>query len=119
LREELGISSRTAIHWITLGGEGALEWARPDRLEIQPGDVVVFETADWRAHTVGFRTDSLPAAALEFLLETRQAAAPPLVTMGSRFIVSFSDAPEGDYPYRSEGGGGRADGVIVVRIPER
>lgn len=119
LREQLGIGPRAAIHWVTLAGEGAREWTRPERLEVEPGDVVVFETADWRAHTLGFRTESLGPAALEFLLSTRQASAPPLVTMGSRFVVTFADAPEGDYRYRSEGGGGSADGVIVVRTAER
>jgi plastocyanin len=119
LREQFGLRSGAEVHWVTLAGDGALERVRPERLEIEEGDVVVFETADWRAHTLGFRTDSLGGAPSEFLLETGQAVAPPLVTMGSRFVVTFADAPEGDYPYRSEGGGGSADGIIVLRPPER
>ena len=117
LREVLGLGSRPAIHWIQLGGEGDREWVRPDRLEVEPGDVVAFETADWRVHTLAFRTDSLPPAVAHFLLQTGQAAAPPLASLGSRFVVTFTDAPEGLYPFRAEAGGGTFDGVIVVRVP--
>jgi plastocyanin len=117
LREALGLGSGPAIHWIQLGGEGDREWVRPDRLEVEPGDVVAFETADWRVHTLTFRTDSLPPPAERFLVRTGQAAAPPLVSLGSRFVVTFADAPEGSYPFRAEAGGGSIDGVIVVRIP--
>ncbi len=117
LREFLSIGSGPAVHWVQLGGEGAREWVRPDRLEVEPGDVVAFETADWRVHTLAFQTDSLPPAAARFLVQTGQAAAPPLVSLGSRFVVTFADAPEGLYPFRAEAGGGSTDGVIVVRVP--
>jgi plastocyanin len=117
LREELGLNRRQAIHWVTLLGQGAVEELEPARLEVEPGDVVIFETGDWRVHTLAFLRDRMSPEALDFMERTGQLESPPLVTLGSRFAVTFEDAPEAVYPFRSEGGGGAAEGVVDVRVP--
>lgn len=118
LREVFGITADRAIHFVTLAGEGAWEGIDPSTLEVAPGDVVVFETGDWRVHTLAFDLEATPSDRRAFLEEFRQAASPPLLTLGSRFVVTFQDAPLGDYPFTSEAGGGSARGVVSVRVPE-
>ena len=118
LRDEFGIASDRAIHFVMLLGEGAREGIDPPSLEVAPGDVVVFETGDWRVHTFAFDLDGTPPDRRTFLEDFRQTASPPLLTLGSRFLVTFEGAPLGDYPFTSEAGGGSARGVISVRVPE-
>ena len=69
---------------------------------------------DGRIHTVSFPEDSLPLDAALFLRRTSQLESPPLVERGSRFVLTFEDAPSGRYRFRSEGPGGEAWGLIVV-----
>jgi plastocyanin len=118
LRERLGIESDQALLTVSLVGEGAVEALVPDTLTVAPGDVVVFETGDWRVHTLYFDTLSMSPGQRGFLRESGQTASPPLVTRGSRFVVTFVGAPEGEYPFVSEAGGGDAGGIVRVRSPE-
>lgn len=118
LRERLGITSDQDVHSVSLVGEGAVEALVPDTLTVAPGDVVVFETGDWRVHTLQFDTSALSPDQRAFLAGTHQEASPPLVTRGSRFVVTFEDAPEGSYGFVSEAGGGDARGTIRVLRPE-
>lgn len=89
----------------------------PPRIELGPGDVVQFFTVDGRVHTVRFPEDSLGPARAAFLRRTGQLESPPLVERGARFVVIFRDAPPGRYPFRSDGSGGVAWGVLVVGEP--
>lgn len=115
LRDSLAIPPEVTIHRITLGGRGAAEHVVPTRIDVAPGDVVQFLNVDRRIHTVSFEVDSLGAEGRRFLTETAQLESPPLLTAGSRFVVTFRDAPSGVYPFRSEGPGGSGRGRIVVR----
>ncbi|MFG1691014.1 hypothetical protein ACGF5M_02460 [Gemmatimonadota bacterium] len=114
LRETLGLDSDEELYRIVLGGKGRREHLVPTRLEIPQGGIVVIVTVDRRVHTVTFLQDSLSAEAAAFLSETNQMQSPPLLEQGSRFVVSFREAPPGRYPFVSEGHGGTASGIIVI-----
>jgi len=114
LRERLGLAPDHPIHTITLGGRGGDEHAAPSRVELRPGDVVEFLVVDGRVHTVRFPEDSLTEALASFLRRTDQLESPPLVERGSRFVLTFENAPRGRYPFVSEGTGGSARGVLLV-----
>ena len=113
----LGLPEGTRLHRITLGGRGAQEHAVPTLTQASPGDAVEFRTADHRVHTLSFLEDSLSVGIRDFLRSTGQMASPPLVSRGTRFILSLQNAPLGRYPYISEGHGGEARGVIEVAWP--
>ncbi len=115
LVEALGLRGDEVVHTISLGGRGAEEHIVPPALEIEAGEIVEFVTVDRRIHTVRFVEDSLPPQAVEFLRTTRQSASPPLLRMGSRYVITFERAPPGRYPFVSGGHGKEARGVIVVR----
>ncbi|MCG6955221.1 MAG: hypothetical protein LJF04_04440 [Gemmatimonadetes bacterium] len=114
LRRELGLTDQDEVHRVTLAG-GASEVLDPAETMLPPGAWVEFVTADGRIHEVSFEADSLGAEALAFMQRTDQMSSPPLVNLGQRFVVSFRDAPEGRYPFRVEGNGGPARGVVVVK----
>lgn len=115
LRDSLGIPPEVTIHRITLGGRGGAEHVVPSVIEVARGDLVQFLNVDRRVHTISFQADSLSPAARRFLTETSQMESPPLLTAGSRFVVTFRDAPVGAYPFRSEGPGEGRSGRILVR----
>jgi plastocyanin len=114
LRTELGLTDRDEVHRVTLTG-GRAEALDPAETTLPPGAWVEFVTADGRIHEVIFEADSLGAEALAFMQRTDQMSSPPLVNQGQRFVVSFREAPEGRYPFRVEGNGGPARGVVVVK----
>lgn len=117
LRAELGLTDSDAVHRVTITG-GATEVLDPPEVYVAPDAWVEFVTSDWRVHVVLFEADSLSAEGLAFLQRTDQMGSPPLVDRDARFVVSFSDAPAGRYPYVVEGNGGPAHGVVVV-VPSR
>ncbi len=118
LRARLGLDPDRPIHRVTLGGRGASEHVVPARIEIRPGDIVVFVAVDGRVHTVRFPLDSLSARTADFLRRTDQLESPPLLDRDARYVLTFEDAPGGRYPFVSDGGGGSAGGVVVVRDGE-
>jgi plastocyanin len=113
LRAELGLTDEDVVHRIVLRG-GDREVFSPDELAIAEGAWVEFVSDDWRVHEIRFELDSLPAAARAFLEESDQVASPPLVNQGARFLVSFSGAPDGRYPFVAEGNRAPGRGVVVV-----
>ena len=117
LQSELGLDSDDRVHTIVLTG-GVGELAEPGSVSVLPGDFVQFVTDDWLIHEIGFQEDSLSTAAAAFLEETAQMASPPLLQKGSRFVLSFADAPPGRYSYTLEGNAGPGGGVIVVLGPQ-
>lgn len=117
LRAELGLTDADRVHRVVLRG-GTRESADPPAVEVLEGDWVEFVSADWRVHEVRFEGDSLDASAGRFLTGSDQVASPPLLEPDSRFVVSFSGAPEGRYPYVVEGNGSAVRGVVVV-VPKR
>ena len=114
LARELDLPAGAHLHRVTLGGRGAEEHAVPAVVEAQPGDAVAFLTVDHRVHTVSFPADSLSAEVQLFLQASGQGNSPPLVNRGSQYVLFLEGAPEGRYPFQSEGHGGVARGVIIV-----
>lgn len=114
LKEALGLEADEELYRIVLGGRGRSEHLVPPRLEVPRDAIVAMVTVDRRVHTISFLPDSLSPEAEAFLRETNQMQSPPLLEQGSRFVVSFRDAPPGRYPFVSESHGGSASGVIVI-----
>lgn len=117
LRTELGLTDADEVHRVTIRG-GDREVLDPAEVRVPTGAWVEFVTADWRMHRIRFASDSLDAERLAFLVGTDQVDSPPLVDRDARFVVSFSEAPEGRYPFVAEGNGAPAHGVVVV-LPRR
>jgi plastocyanin len=116
LQAELGLSPDERVLTINLIG-GVDERAEPVSASIEPGDFVQFVSSDWLIHEVAFDIDSLTSAAQDFLERTGQTASPPLLQRGSRFVLSFANAPPGRYSYVLEGNARPGRGVIVVLDP--
>jgi len=115
LVESLGLRGDEVVHTISLGGQGSDEHIVPPVLDVMAGEIVEFVTVDRRIHTITFPADSLSPQALAFLRSTRQAESPPLLRMGSRYVVTFENAPPGRYPFLSGGHGEPSGGIIIVR----
>lgn len=115
LVEALGLQGDELVHTISLGGRGSEEHVVPPRLEVGVGDVVQFVTVDRRVHSIRFPVDSLDRQEAAFLERTGQAGSPPLLGLGSRFVVTFKNAPPGRYLFLSSGHGEATGGIIVVR----
>lgn len=118
LKNELGLGPRDRVHTIVLTG-GTSEHGEPGSASVLPGDFVQFVSGDWLIHEIGFEVDSLTTASRDFLERTAQMASPPLLQKGSRFVLSFVDAPPGRYSYLLEGNTASERGVIVVLGEER
>ncbi len=119
LQRELGLEPSDRVHEVLLHGgiEGSVE---PAEAVVLQGDYLQFVTADSWVHELVFEVDSLAGPALAFMGGLDQLAAPPMVSRGSRFVLSFVEAPPGRYPFRVEGGGPARRGVIVVEpLPAR
>src|SRR5690606_27681142 len=116
LQTELGLTPEDRVHRVRVGG-GRAEHVEPAETVVAPGAYVQFATTDWLVHEVVFEADSLGPDALRFMEELDQLASPPMVARDSRFVVSFVDAPPARYPYRVEGNGAPARGVVIVRAP--
>jgi plastocyanin len=117
LELQLGLEPTDRVHQVTLTG-GASGGAVPPQVNVLPGDYLQFVTGDSWVHEVVFESDSLSDAAGAFMADLDQLESPPLVSRGSRFVLSFVDAPEGRYPYRVEGNGETSRGVVVVTSPQ-
>ncbi|MEX2466117.1 MAG: hypothetical protein WD995_04360 [Gemmatimonadota bacterium] len=116
LQSELGLDLRDRVHEVLLSA-GPARAAEPEETLVRPGDYLQFVTTDSWIHELIFEADSLAPGALAFMEELDQLASPPMVSRGSRFVVSFVEAPEGRYPYRVEGNRAPVRGVIVVATP--
>jgi plastocyanin len=117
LQTELGLTPDDRVHTIRISTDTA-ERADPASVTVEPGDYVQFVTADHFVHEVAFALDSLSVPGRAFLERTEQGASPPLLEIDQRFVVSFTGAPEGRYPYSLAGN--RADGageVVVAADP--
>jgi plastocyanin len=101
------------VHEVRIAGAGAVDSFSSGRVEAGPRDVIRFVAGDHRTHALAFLTDSLPAAAREYLESSRQLRGPPLVTEGAAWIVSLDGAPPGRYPFYCRSHGAR--GVVTVR----
>jgi plastocyanin len=116
LRAELGLTLEDLVHRVAVTG-GEVERAEPAALSIEVGSYVEFVTTDWLVHEILFDTTDLSASQRGFLARTDQMQSPPLIDRGSRYVLSFVDAPPGRYTYRLEGNGTASRGTIVVGAP--
>ena len=117
LRTELGIPAGVPIRRVDLRWREGETRILPRRTEIPLGGIVQFVTLDHRVHLIRFDEGALGTAALDFLRDTGQDRAPPLLVEGARLVLTFDGAPPGTYPFWVEGNGGRAPGEIRVRDP--
>jgi hypothetical protein len=113
LQAALGLTPRDRVYRVAVTG-GDTERAEPAALSIEAGSYVEFVTTDWLVHEILFDTASLTPAQRSFLARTDQMYSPPLIDRGSRYVLSFLDAPPGRYAYRLEGNGSPSRGAIVV-----
>jgi plastocyanin len=117
LQAELGLTPDDRVHTVALSADAA-ETAEPDSLTVAVGDFVQFVSHDWLVHEVSFELDEITSAARTFLERTGQTASPPLIDRGGRYVLSFSEAPPGRYPYALQGNRGPGRGVLVVVDPD-
>ena len=82
---------------------------KPAHVEVRVGDIVRFESRDAAAHALAFDGALLEPGARHFLESTGQLRSPPLLAAGNAWVVSFAQAPPGEYPYvcTTHGGKGR------------
>jgi plastocyanin len=72
---------------------------QPDSVRARPGDVIRFIVADRHPHSIAFVTAQLAPQLEEFLRRTNQLRSPPLIVEGASWVVSFDNAPAGEYPF--------------------
>jgi hypothetical protein len=117
LRRELGLGDDDEVHRIVLTA-GSGERVDPVETVVPPGAWVEFVSGDFRIHEVRFVTEEMAAEVSGFLERTDQLDSPPLVARDARFVVSFSDAPPGRFPFSVEGETAPGRGVVIV-VPPR
>ena len=114
LRDSLGLTVEERVFRVELSSEENQELAAPEVVRIPAGAWVEFVVVDHRVHTVRFELSQLSVVQAEYLTGTRQDASPPLVSSGTRFVVTFSGALPGSYPYVLEGSGRAGRGIVIV-----
>ncbi|MGD2069297.1 MAG: hypothetical protein PVI57_11535 [Gemmatimonadota bacterium] len=119
LRDSLGLAETDQVFRVEVVAEDGREDARPPEVTIPPGAFVEFVTGDRRLHTVAFLLDDMDPSTADFLRTTDQVESPPLLELGSRFVLSFRGAPPGRYPYQLEGNGRPARGLVIVEEASR
>ena len=117
LQATLGLQPHDRVYRVAISG-GEVERADPAALSIEAGSYVEFFSTDWLVHEILFDTASLTPAQRGFLRGTDQVHSPPLIDRGSRYVLSFVDAPPGRYGFRLEGNGRASTGAIVVAGPD-
>lgn len=114
LTEALGVPPGTPVHRIDLSGQEGRIRVLPTAVDANPGDLVQFVVADTRVYSVAFLLEEMSSGQRAFLRGSLQEASPPLVEQGARFVLSFADAPPGEYPFVVEGYGTPVRGRIRV-----
>ena len=117
LQDSLGLSPDAPVTTIRLTNQNGAEVVAPDSVSIEVGFWVDFRGDDGFPRAVSFTLDSLSPGGRSFLHALGMEGSPPLLGDGVHWVVDFSDAPPGRYPYRVEGTGESAYGVIRVEIP--
>lgn len=117
LQAKLGLTEDDRIHTVQIS-TGASERSDPASVTVSAGELVQLVSTDWFVHEVRFDVEAMAPDARTFLERTGQTASPPLLQEGSRFVLSFANAPVGRYPYLLQGNRGNGLGEIVVASPE-
>lgn len=114
LRDSLGLSESDRVHRVVLGSRDGADFIDPLEVSLEPGAFVEFFAEDRRVRTVSFLLDGLTADQAEFLRSSGQDRSPPLLELGSRFLVTFDGAPLGRYPFVVEGNERPIYGAVAV-----
>lgn len=114
LKDALGLTDRDRVHLVTVRQQSGQERPDPAETVIRPGDHLLFQNGDRRARSVRFLVDELSAEAQRWMSESVGARGPLLGDLDARWIVHFSDAPPGRYPFEITGGGESGRGIAVV-----
>ena len=117
LQDSLGLSPDAPVTTIRLVNADGAEALAPDSISVEVGFWVDFLSADGFPRAVVFSLDSLSPGGRSFITSLGLQGSPPLLGEGVHWVVDFSEAPPGRYPYRVEGTGEPAYGVIRVEIP--
>ena len=72
----------------------------PGAISVRVGDVVRFISSDAGSHAIAFDGDAMAPEARAFLEKTGQLRSPPFLAAESRWVMTFADAPSGEYPFR-------------------
>lgn len=114
LRDSLQLGDDDRVFRISLSSENGDNRADPTTIQVPMGAWVEFVSVDGWPRTVAFVLDSLSSPAAELLRSSGQDASPPLLDAGDRFVVTFTGAPAGRYPFRIEGSAGPVEGAVVI-----
>ena len=96
---EVQLPQGSRRHDVRLHGVGAEGEMTPATVEARVGDAVAFNAGDAITHSVVFLADRLDSAQVAFLESDGQLRGPPLLSEDASWIVTFEDAPPGDYPF--------------------
>lgn len=115
LRDSLGLTDRDRVHVVRLStSDVGVEAASPFEVTVRAGDRVAFQLVDRRTRSVHFDRAGLDAAATGWGDSSGLFRPPLLADSGTRWVLDFTDAPAGRYPYSVVGGGELGGGSIVV-----
>lgn len=114
LRDSAGLAEGDVVHTVAVDGTSGRDVARPARVALRAGAHVAFATADGRLHHVRFDTSVMAPGPARWLAEGDRVESPPLLGRDTRWVVDFTDAPAGIYPFRLEGNGDPGGGVVEV-----
>lgn len=89
----------------------------PELITARTGDVVRFTAGDARMHALAFSAAALAPEARAFLEGTHQLRGPPMVTVGTQWVIDLDGAPPGSYPLTCTTHG--ASGRLVVSARTR
>ena len=109
---EVQLPAGARRHDVQLEGVDAQQEVQPAAVDAQSGDAISFNAADGITHSIVFLADQIDSAQAGFLDRTGQMRGPPLLSEGSTWIVSLSEAPAGEYRFACALHGGT--GVIRV-----
>lgn len=84
----------------------------PANAALRTGDIVRFEAGDAGGHAIAFDGELLAPEARSWLEATGQLRSPPLVNAGNAWVITFVNAPPGEYPFGCVTHGAR--GVLTV-----
>jgi plastocyanin len=96
-QETVRLDPGVGLHDVVVRREQGGEF-HPARLQARQGDVVRFTTEDRGGHAIVFGP-TLDPAARSFLEQSGQLRSPPLIETGASWVITFADAPPGEYPF--------------------
>ena len=117
LQAELGLTEDDRIYTVQIS-TGVGERSDPGSVTVSAGELVQLVSTDWFVHEVRFDVEAMAPETRAFLERTGQTVSALLLQEGSRFVLSFVDAPAGRYPYLLQGNRANGLGEIVVASPE-